>query len=217
MAKGALIEDHDLWELFDSNISSIAGGELSTPTSTLLVIDGIPRCRTQVGELAKRVAIRGVFYLECRDTEELVERLLHRSAIESRADDASKRVVHDRLRLFAEETLPLLDEYPAAIVHRIDASQSPAKVLCDVLAKAHAIHGSHTAARETSPLLAWEYAPDWTRDLYFDDYLRTLAEIGYVDSLTIEREIPMDPARQKAEIAAAITLPEDLRHKMGVA
>jgi fructose-1,6-bisphosphatase II len=154
MAKGALIEDHDLWELFDSNISSIAGGELSTPTSTLLVIDGIPRCRTQVGELAKRVAIRSVFYLECRDTEELVERLLHRSAIESRADDASKRVVHDRLRLFAEETLPLLDEYPAAIVHRIDASQSPAKVLCDVLAKAHAIHGSHTAARETSPLLA---------------------------------------------------------------
>jgi sugar phosphate isomerase/epimerase len=41
-------------------------------------------------------------------------------------------------------------------------------------------------------------------DLNFDDYLRTLAEIGYVDSLTIEREIPMDPARQKAEIAAAM-------------
>jgi hypothetical protein len=53
-------------------------------------------------------------------------------------------------------------------------------------------------------------------DLNFDDYLRTLAEIGYSGTLTIEREIPKEPARQRAEIAAAIELLEDLKHKMGV-
>ena len=38
-------------------------------------------------------------------------------------------------------------------------------------------------------------------DVDFPAYLRTLAEIGYDGPLTIEREIPQEPARQKAEIA----------------
>lgn len=37
-------------------------------------------------------------------------------------------------------------------------------------------------------------------------YLRTLKEIGYLGPLTIEREIPQEPERQKAEIAHASTL-----------
>jgi sugar phosphate isomerase/epimerase len=45
----------------------------------------------------------------------------------------------------------------------------------------------------------------------FPAYLRTLAEIGYDGPLTIEREIPQDPARQKAEIASAVELLENLR------
>jgi sugar phosphate isomerase/epimerase len=45
----------------------------------------------------------------------------------------------------------------------------------------------------------------------FAAYLRTLAEIGYEGPLTIEREIPQDPARQKAEIASAVEVLETLR------
>jgi len=41
----------------------------------------------------------------------------------------------------------------------------------------------------------------------FAAYLRTLNEIGYTGPLTIEREIPQEPVRQKAEIAAAIETP----------
>ncbi|MEM6980384.1 MAG: sugar phosphate isomerase/epimerase family protein [Planctomycetota bacterium] len=37
-------------------------------------------------------------------------------------------------------------------------------------------------------------------------YLKTLIEIGYAGPLTIEREIPDDPSRQKAEIESAIDL-----------
>lgn len=36
------------------------------------------------------------------------------------------------------------------------------------------------------------------------DYLRTLHEIGYRGPLTIEREIPEDRARQKADVAKAL-------------
>ncbi len=45
-------------------------------------------------------------------------------------------------------------------------------------------------------------------------YLATLAEIGYEGPLTIEREIPQDPERQKAEIAHAANLLIALRDQM---
>ena len=47
-----------------------------------------------------------------------------------------------------------------------------------------------------------------------ENYLRTLAKIGYFGPLTIEREVPQEPARQKAEIGGAITLLKDLKTKI---
>ncbi|MBN2473893.1 MAG: sugar phosphate isomerase/epimerase [Pirellulales bacterium] len=46
-------------------------------------------------------------------------------------------------------------------------------------------------------------------------FLRTLDEIGYDGPLTIEREIPQDPQRQKEEIGAGIRLLEELKAKIG--
>lgn len=51
-------------------------------------------------------------------------------------------------------------------------------------------------------------------DVDFEAYLRTLAEIGYDGPLTIEREIPQEPVRQKAEIATAVDLLRTLRRKV---
>lgn len=48
-------------------------------------------------------------------------------------------------------------------------------------------------------------------DVGMEAYLRTLKEIGYDGALTIEREIPQDPERQKAEIGQAIELLTTLR------
>lgn len=47
-----------------------------------------------------------------------------------------------------------------------------------------------------------------------ETYLQTLQEIGYTGPLTIEREIPQDPERQKAEIGQAQQLLEQLRRKI---
>jgi len=51
-------------------------------------------------------------------------------------------------------------------------------------------------------------------DVGMENYLRTLDEIGYTGPLTIEREIPQEPERQKAEIGAAIKLLNDLKAKI---
>ena len=51
-------------------------------------------------------------------------------------------------------------------------------------------------------------------DVGMENYLRTLKEIGYDGPLTIEREIPQEPERQKAEIGHAIRLLTELKKKV---
>jgi len=48
-----------------------------------------------------------------------------------------------------------------------------------------------------------------------ETFLRTLDELGYDGPLTIEREIPQDPQRQKEEIGGGIRLLNDLKAKIG--
>lgn len=52
-------------------------------------------------------------------------------------------------------------------------------------------------------------------DVDFEKYLRTLDEIGYQGPLTIEREIPQEPERQKAEIASAVQVLERIKRELG--
>jgi len=52
-------------------------------------------------------------------------------------------------------------------------------------------------------------------DVGIENYLRALKELGYTGPLTIEREIPQEPARQKAEIGHAVQLLSELRAKIG--
>jgi sugar phosphate isomerase/epimerase len=52
-------------------------------------------------------------------------------------------------------------------------------------------------------------------DVGMERYLRTLDKLGYRGPLTIEREIPQDPDRQKAEIGAALKLLRELKTKIG--
>ena len=66
----------------------------------------------------------------------------------------------------------------------------------------------------------WSSLPgiEWGTEVPFGDgdvnarkFLETLKEIGYFGPLTIEREIPQEPERQKAEISRAKTLIETLK------
>jgi hypothetical protein len=47
-----------------------------------------------------------------------------------------------------------------------------------------------------------------------ETYLRTLQGLGYYGPLTIEREIPHEPARQKHDIGHAVRLLDALRAKI---
>ncbi len=51
-------------------------------------------------------------------------------------------------------------------------------------------------------------------DVGFENFIATLKEIGYDGPLTIEREIPQEPARQKEEIGRGVKLLAELRAKI---
>jgi adenylate kinase len=133
MSHGGLITDTVLWNLFDSHLAERLSEESDGAQSQLLVLDGVPRTRDQADELSRRVDVRAVIYLECHNIDILYHRLQHRSMVEARVDDASRSVVYRRLRIFEEETLPVLEAYHRSIVHRIDATMRPAHVLTQVL------------------------------------------------------------------------------------
>jgi sugar phosphate isomerase/epimerase len=48
-----------------------------------------------------------------------------------------------------------------------------------------------------------------------ETYLRTLDELGYTGPLTIEREIPQEPERQKQEVGHGIRLLTELKVRIG--
>jgi sugar phosphate isomerase/epimerase len=51
-------------------------------------------------------------------------------------------------------------------------------------------------------------------DVGMENFLRTLKDLGYTGPLTIEREIPQEPARQKEEIGRGIKLLNQLKAKI---
>jgi sugar phosphate isomerase/epimerase len=51
-------------------------------------------------------------------------------------------------------------------------------------------------------------------DVGMYNYLKTLRDLGYTGPLTVEREIPQEPSRQKAEIGHAIGLLTELKEKL---
>ena len=62
---------------------------------------------------------------------------------------------------------------------------------------------------------AWgQEVPLGDGDVGMERYLRTLQEIGYTGPLTIEREIPQDRERQKADIGQAVSLLQTLRSRI---
>lgn len=78
----------------------------------------------------------------------------------------------------------------------------------------HRVHSVHCkdATWSDQPGVTWgQETPLGEGAVDFAAFLRTLDTIGYTGPLTIEREIPQEPERQKAEIGRAIDLLERLK------
>lgn len=131
--RGKLVPDGptiDLWRQFIENSTKIGRFH---PVQDTLVLDGIPRNVQQAKILRSTLDVTAVFYMRSSDEERLIARIQRRAIKENRLDDANLNVIRDRLHIYENETMPVLKFYGRHLVHRINADQSPDKVLVDIL------------------------------------------------------------------------------------
>ena len=119
--------------MWKQNIENMTKSGRFHPDQDTLVLDGIPRNVHQAKILKHTLKIVAVFYLKSDDEKKLIARIQRRAIKENRLDDANLSVIRERLKVYEKETVPVLKFYGRKLVHHINADQSPAKVLADIL------------------------------------------------------------------------------------
>lgn len=132
---GELVPDSLTVELWSTQVRNWADAHLYKPDIDLLILDGIPRNVEQAKIMEASLNIHQVIHLSCPDRAELARRMRKRALKDNRFDDASETVIENRIRTYEIETKPILDYYGEDCVTNIDASDTPVKVLYDVIGR----------------------------------------------------------------------------------
>jgi adenylate kinase len=134
-SRGELVPDELTIELWKAQVDNWSDSHVYKPDIDFLVLDGIPRNVPQAAMMSKFLEVHQVFHLSCPDRGELARRMRKRALKDNRLDDASDRVIQQRIATYEAETKPILEYYSAALVTEIDATQPPVEVLNDIISK----------------------------------------------------------------------------------
>lgn len=134
-SRGELVPDELTIELWHAQILNWSDLHIYKPDLDFLVLDGIPRNVRQAELMQDLVEVLHVFHLSCPNREELARRMRKRALKDNRLDDASDKVIQNRIATYEAETKPILEFYGKDLVTDIDATQAPVKVLHDVISK----------------------------------------------------------------------------------
>lgn len=109
----------------DAVVIGVAEERLSQPDARSgFILDGFPRTAAQAEALDQMLVKLGVTLERCValqvEEDELVKRLLKRAEIEGRSDD-NEETIRTRMRVYREQTQPLIDYYRArGVLREID-------------------------------------------------------------------------------------------------
>jgi len=134
-SSGELVPDSVTVKLWRTQVKNWADTHAYKPDIDLLILDGIPRNVEQAEIMEQSLNVHQVIHLSCPDRSELGRRMRKRALKENRYDDASDEVIEQRIRTYEEETKPILDYYGEDLVTDINASETPVKVLYDVIGR----------------------------------------------------------------------------------
>lgn len=134
-SRGELVPDELTIELWKAQVDNWSDSHVYKPDIDFLVLDGIPRNVPQAEMISNFLEIHQVFHLSCPDRAELARRMRKRALKDNRIDDASDRVIQQRIATYEAETKPILDYYSGGLVTEIDATQPPVEVLNDIISK----------------------------------------------------------------------------------
>lgn len=143
--RGELVPDELTVGLWRKRLDDHVALSAFRPDRQWLVLDGIPRNRSQARMMEAFIDVSLVLHLCCEDPFLLEQRLGRRAAEDRRPDDADVDVVRRRMAVFESESLGILECYPPGIVRAVDASAPPEDVLAKILG--HIPGVADTAAR----------------------------------------------------------------------
>ncbi len=149
-SRGELVPDELTIELWKAQVDNLSDSHTYKPDIDFLVLDGIPRNVAQAEMIGRYLDIHQVFHLSCPDREELARRMRKRALKDNRLDDASDRVIQQRIATYEGETKPILEYYSERLVTDIDATQPPVKVLHDIIARIVSLDVYKESAKQVS-------------------------------------------------------------------
>lgn len=145
-SRGELVPDEVTVKMWAENIHAQAIIGYYKPRNDLLVLDGIPRTLEQAKLMDEHIEVLQVIHLSCNNEKAMTERLRRRALKSNRHDDADIKVIRNRWEVYERETAPVLQHYPKDMVVHVDAMNSPAQVLHDILDYVVPAQNAHFAA-----------------------------------------------------------------------
>lgn len=132
-SKGHLLPDDATVKIWHHYVGGLIATNRYLPHQQLLLLDGIPRTTMQADLLDKYLNVLQIIVLDMSNVESLIRRMKRRAMIERRMDDFDEGVLRTRMEVYQNETVKLLQHYPAKLIRRFNADQRPLEVLRDVL------------------------------------------------------------------------------------
>jgi adenylate kinase len=132
-SRGQLVPDEPTIELWQKYMHGLTSSGRLHPERDTLVLDGIPRNTHQVEMLQDFVRVVAVFYMCSGNFENLVARMQRRALKDNRLDDANLDVIRHRLKIYEQETKPVLKFYGKKLVHRINTDGTPVETFSKIL------------------------------------------------------------------------------------
>jgi adenylate kinase len=132
-SRGELVPDELTIDLWKAQLDNLADTHIYKPDIDFLILDGIPRNVRQAVLLDQHIEVHQVFHLSCPNRDELARRMRKRALKDNRIDDASDKVIDQRIATYEAETKPILAYYPQERVMDLDATQPPVKVLSQII------------------------------------------------------------------------------------
>ena len=142
-SRGELVPDEVTIELWQEHMDRLIADGAYDPATTILILDGLPRNVAQAKVIEPLIDVLAVIHLNAKDKEAMVARLRQRALKQNRADDAKEDVVRNRLDIYERDTRPVLEVYDNSLVHDVDAINTMAMVMSEVLAILAPLQAKH--------------------------------------------------------------------------
>lgn len=132
-SRGELVPDDLTIQLWVQHMQSMIAQRLYSPSTDLLILDGMPRTIAQSEALDDYINVLKIVHLTTPNVDEMVLRMKRRALRENRPDDADESVIRRRFEVYMQETRPVRTHYDSELIAEVNGVGTPAEVLMNIL------------------------------------------------------------------------------------